>query len=159
MKYFIFKEIQNSQLLQRKIKDQEDELVKKNQKIARFTSKMLAVKEIVTRLDPEDDTPTLPVIVKVESVDSETDNKTISDIDETELLTPLPVIVCAECDKKFAHVRGLKQHMLLHQIPKFACPMCPLKFVRADYVQRHIHKAHKRVLESSRKTRARQYRN
>lgn len=139
------------------MKVQEDELKRKNLKVARLSSKLVAVKEIITRLDPEDDA--MPIIVKVETVETNTDNKTMLDIDEVELLTPLPPVnVCAECEKKFANAQNLKRHMILHKKPTITCPMCPLKFVRGDYMKRHIRRDHKVDLPSSRQTRARQHR-
>lgn len=124
--------------MQAKNKAQEHELSKKKKTIARFSSKMVALRRIVSQ-DSEDDDhidndrATLPVIVKVESVESKPN------------LNDGKGFVCRECHRKFRSDYTLKNHMLLHSEPTFPCPICPIKFARQDYVKRHMKNKHKNV--------------
>lgn len=145
--FFISKEIENSKTLHARIEMQDCELLKCRQKIASISSKMVAVREIISRDFDDDnvnnnnvDATTSPIIVKVESVHSETITEPVND---TNMVTPLLRInTCGECDKKFSSSQKLKRHMVLHQPPSFPCSSCASKFVRIDYLQRHIRKVH-----------------
>lgn len=108
---------------------------------------MVAVREIISRDFEDDDNcnnnaTTSPIIVKVETVDSDIDISV--PVDDNDLVTPLLSInVCGECDRKFTTSKGLKNHItVLHTAPSFPCPICSLKFFRTDYVRRHIKRDH-----------------
>lgn len=119
---------------------------------------MDAVKRIIISQESEDDHidnvgATLPVIVKVESVEANanTINTTpVNDDKSSVTLIQIPrrrANACTICGKQLAN-KNVKRHMALHSEPSIPCPMCTLKFVRADYVQRHLRKVHNGVSTS-----------
>lgn len=126
---------------------QKQELSMKDQRIARLSSKMIAVRQIASQgLDDDpittgNTTTTVPIIVKVESVESDYTD-VVSENGNTTGFVTLPVNVCNECDKKFANSSNLKRHMSLHSAPTIPCPKCPLKFPRNDYMQKHFRSVH-----------------
>lgn len=140
--------MENSKALRARNEMQEYELLKCKQKIASISSKMVAVREIISRdLDDDNinnnDATASPIIVKVESVHSDYSETITEPVDDNNLVTPLLRInTCGECDKKLGSSSRLKRHMLLHKPPSFPCSICALKFVRIDYLQRHIRKEH-----------------
>ncbi len=132
------------------------ELSMKDQQIARLSSKMVAVRQIVSPDSADNainpiNTTTMPIIVKVESVESDASDTTHlrSQNWDNSATVVLPVNACYECDKKFTSASGLKRHMVLHAAPAIPCPQCPLKFARTDYIQKHFKRAHEDGLSRS----------